>query len=470
LHSYEQAAAFLRLAQAVTDDPDERARLKEREAEAAETAAQQARAEQLYEELIALHHERADLPAAARVVVKLARVMNATGRVGDATARLEEAAPWVESGEDEETRGALSAQLARAYMLGSIPARAVALADEAIGIAERGNDLPVLIDAIITKGTALIETRAREAETILHGAVALADRHELYRASLRARGNLANVLENDDPRLAHDISRDAVALARRLGMLDELWYQQTQLGLRLIALGDTAEAVRVLREILDDESAPETSRWFAALMGAIASAYEGDATRLEELRATARRLEPRVTNPEWLSGNEWSYGFLAYLGGDLDTAAEQFRKAAEYGGSTHPDLHDWYGRVLVQLGRLDGARAELASAQASSTRGRVLDAHRLLLEAAIAAADEDPQAPARYEEANQVFAKLGAEADRAIGQLDLIVLFGPDEPMARAAADELRKTSESRGWGGVLARLDSILDSRQEQGAAVLPS
>ena len=92
------------------------------------------------------------------------------------------------------------AALARSYLFADDYARALELIDEVLVAAERMDDIALITDAVLTKGTTLLYTaRYREGLVLLTGGLQLAETHGLVASELRARLNISFLQLPDDP-------------------------------------------------------------------------------------------------------------------------------------------------------------------------------------------------------------------------------------------------------------------------------
>jgi tetratricopeptide (TPR) repeat protein len=139
-------------------------------------------------------------------------------RVEPAIAAREGALSDLSSLESDAEVASFSAQLARAYVDHDETGPALAWADRAIAAAERLDQVPVITDALITRGSAAwSQGRPRESRALFSGALALAERHELVASELRARSWLADLESLDDPTVAQELRKAGLELARRTG-------------------------------------------------------------------------------------------------------------------------------------------------------------------------------------------------------------------------------------------------------------
>jgi len=111
-----------------------------------------------------------------------------------------------------------AALLARALMLSNRDEEAAATADRALLAAEKQQLMPTVVDALITKATAIGHPgRLVEARILLEGAIALADRLDIAHSSMRGRNNFAHLFGPLDPQASLRAAQEGFELAKRTG-------------------------------------------------------------------------------------------------------------------------------------------------------------------------------------------------------------------------------------------------------------
>jgi hypothetical protein len=170
---------------------------------------------------LVLDHARgsADRHAVTRAVRILATIYADEWLPQEALALLEpHLAEHPDLDEDPELVRA-AALLARVLLLvDADDTSVVTAADRAIRAAELSGLIDVLVDALITKATALGEPGGLvEARILLEGAMELADRHALGFSAIRSRNNLAHLFYALDSQAALQTIREAFDLTVRAG-------------------------------------------------------------------------------------------------------------------------------------------------------------------------------------------------------------------------------------------------------------
>ena len=149
-------------------------------------------------------------PEAAIAILEAA----VTELVGDTGSRSGPDAPQVGPGSV-----VLLAQLARAHFLMDAHGRAIEVVDRALAAGERLDLVDIVSDALITRGGALNHLgRQYEGLGVMRTGVELAEQHGLTRTVLRGRLNLGVFLGGSDPRAGLTNTREALDMARRLGL------------------------------------------------------------------------------------------------------------------------------------------------------------------------------------------------------------------------------------------------------------
>ena len=128
-------------------------------------------------------------------------------------------------------------------------------------------------------------------------------------------------------------------------------------------------------------------------------------------------------------------------------------------------------RAAAWLGDADRVREALDRMVAADRRGRWFDAGRRTVQAALASlAGEREAAIAGYLDAAALWRDGGWAVALGLCQLDFASLIGPDEPTARAAADEAREIFTRLGAAPLLARLDAAQTGAPRPGDAAATS
>jgi hypothetical protein len=342
----------------------------------------------------------------------------------------------------------LSAELARTYLLLARSADAIAIADETLPIAER-LDLPrQTLDLLITRGPALASLgRIREAIVTLVGAVSSAQSNAWPDVELRARVNLSYAAAGDDPRLASQVAREGLAMARHLGMRGYGFYLLGNAAELAVQAGDWDWALAQLDEAVAAIHTDFTAQMRRAqIRGLRGVEVEEEFERVAAFLADTTEAQAPATLDEVRAE-------VALARGDIAEAHRLAKRS--YSQNIAPDSTSLHtaGRTAAWLGNEEDAREALALL--AEQPGRVGAVVRREIEAALdALAGRRAEALAGFLDAVRRWRELGAEFEAAICALDLVMMLGTTAPEARAAADEAAALFARLGAQPLLDRLN----------------
>jgi class 3 adenylate cyclase/tetratricopeptide (TPR) repeat protein len=462
LHSHDQALAYLEQTLAITDDEAERAALWELAGTSAEIAARFDAAEGYLRKASAWFRDQGDRAATVRTVAQLARVLNAVGRPEAAIAILEEAYAEFKSSEADPVFVALIAQLARAYFLHGEFRRALEWAENTLAAAGPLNLLPVIVDTLITRGSAIGDAANRQQEGLseLMGALAMAQAHGLVTLELRARNNIAAWHLIDDPRIRLATGRAGFELARKLGHRDWVHSLAGHAMDAAVLTGDWDWALALFAE-LEEEDLPFESLLPAFLGAARIKAFRGDSTVGGNRIATMESVVASWTNPQWASILPAKQSVIALAAGDLDASyGYAMRSVATSRGDLLAMAVAYEAAARAALWLRDRARTAEAvrTLDTIPVHGAYLEATRQEFDAGLLALEgRVDDAVAAYDTAARRFREIELPFSLALCQLEAAMLIGPDRPEARAAADEAREIFTRLGSPPMLERLNSLL-------------
>jgi tetratricopeptide (TPR) repeat protein len=462
LHSHDQALAYLEQTLEVTDDESERAALWEVAGRSAEAAARHELAEQYFRKAIAWLRRRDDRPGTARMVALLGRVLNTMGRPELAIAELEDAHDALKGTEADPAFVALIAQLARAYFLHGEHRRAVEWAETTLAAAGPLRLLPVIVDTLITKGSAIgnAAQRGQEGLAEVMGALAMAQAHGLVTLEFRARNNIAAWHIIDDPRVRLATARAGLELARKLGQRD--WaFSLGGHGIDAAFLAGEWDWALALFAELDQEDVPFESRMLLILQAAVMKAYRGDTAGESARVAEIESAMASWTNPQWASVLPARQSMIAFAGGDLEASYRHaMRTVATARGDLIATVMAYKTAAQAALWLRDRERAGEAVRTLDSipVHGAWLDATREEFRAGLLALDgRGDDALAAYAQAARRFRELDLPFCLGMCQVEVAMLIGRDHAGARASAEEAKEIFTRLGSPPMLQRLDSFL-------------
>ncbi|MGZ8481907.1 MAG: AAA family ATPase, partial [Candidatus Limnocylindria bacterium] len=218
VHVPDRALDLLERALRLSEGTDERPSVLAETADAARAAGRLEVAEERLRELIGIQFAARQRTAAARTRAQLASVLLSAQRNAPALAELERAMRTVRGWERDPSGVELAAQLARARLLVGEDAEALVWADRALAAAGRLELPAILMDVLVTRGTARLSSGDPEGLADLRDAIARAQEAGALNTELRARNNLAWSLLGDDPREAMRTAREGFDLATAMGM------------------------------------------------------------------------------------------------------------------------------------------------------------------------------------------------------------------------------------------------------------
>ena len=359
---------------------------------------------------------------------------------------------------DDEARAGLLSNLSRAYMRSGQALRSIETADRALEVAERRHLDRIIAETFNNKGSSLgYLGRQREAVALLTAAVDLAHDRGFVAAEIRARSNLAASMDAD-PRRVREILDVAVGLARRVGNRSLAnWAAITRLyGAFLTGEGwedALVEADRDLAEARAYATASPLDEIRSLSIQALMRVARGEST--DATLAGLEALAEQTSDSFGPAAVHFLRGDRALLAGDYAEACREMLLA-----SVEPNVGQIYlvSAVRAALWGRDIATArEIADRlDAHPDSGAAITAARIAARAGIAALEGRPDdAIAGYRDALARYRAMGQDFDLACTALDFALLVGPEEPSARAAADEARPIFERAGARPYLERLDA---------------
>jgi len=459
LGANDQAVAFLEQALTVISDPDERAATWIQVAGAAEAAAAFPVAERYLTEAIAWHAGQGSAEAAAAASAQLGRMLMFWGRVEPAIEHLERA---IQAGHaSDDVTAELWGQLARARMLHNENEQSIADADRALAAAATADVVPVIADALITKGTAMMGTaRSREGVALLRGAHALAMAHGLTHSELRATNNLAIGIFLDTPLDGLKLVRGGLEQARRIG--DRGWL--LQLG-RLcsdlsLGTGQWDEGLALLAE-LEQGSVPDEIAIHFAQSRAEIGALRGEPVEAERLLAAVDEMLSRITNPFSRANHLKVRSLVALARGQLDQAFDLAVEAAAESGEMRQRGAEQAAFIAACSRDVTRLRRAMALLDQVGPTGAVRRTAQSATSAGIAALEGRPgEALATYRRSLGSWRDLGLPWDEALCAIEMAVLLDPAEPEVRAASASAREILTQLGSRPLLERLDAAAEQR----------
>ena len=440
----------------MTSDPADRADLLERAGVAADRGGRfEAAHRPTWRRRASSGASSDDRRRAARSTGLLGHTMLQASRPEAAVELLEAAAAEFADLGDDPSVSFLEHQLARGLWFLEDRERAIVVADQAIGRAERLEDLPTIADALITKGAIVaVGGRPHEGLGALEAGVALAEREGLN--GIRARGllNMAGALIGRDPRRALEIAREAMSLASRIGFRSSLAIAAGNAVEVAAALGELDWAIAASDEILEMDLEPSDRQ--GVLRGAAeARLLRGDPVD-DLMREFRSMVEPSQTQ-NW-SNYVAAEAMQEFLAGRYAGAIERWEVSARDNPLNSPSDLPRAARAALWGGDTATVRRIVVEFTARWRQGRASE-HRLqIMTAGLAAIDgQRADAVERFERASVGLRDFGLEPEVVMAAFDMVVVLGIEDPAAIRALDDARATIQRLGLGALESALERLL-------------
>ena len=455
-----QAVKYLEQAVEVTASDEERAAMLEQAGEAASNGARSDLALPLLEQAQGVRERLGDDLAVARVIGLRARALYAGRQHDESIALLRPAVERFASFSDDPVgitlRAALAANLIR---LGQY-AEGLPLLDQVLSAAERIGAADMAAELMLAKGIAYgYQGRMWEARALYGGARQLAE--EIGRPDIiaTANSNLSFEVALDDPRLAVQLQREIIDLARQLG-------RRT---MEITTLGNLSEDARRTGDwdwVLDEVNAvislhPEGNDTVPLRLGRQnLGVYRGELDG-DEMANLARALE-LISDPDLGVSYQDIQASAAYAAGRWAEAAAIWSSAAALSDLNQPYILPRAGHAFVMAGDDGGAEGILERLRALGTRGRAVDADRAAIAAGIAGLRGDSAAAlAGYSTAMAAWRNLDLPWDEALTTLEAVTVLGASEREMARWVDGARATFERLRAAPLVERLDEAVSGNR---------
>ncbi|HUP83054.1 MAG TPA: adenylate/guanylate cyclase domain-containing protein [Candidatus Limnocylindria bacterium] len=441
LGGYDQAVAFLQQALTVTTQSGDRGDLLERASDFASTASHHALAIDLARQAIAVREEAGDRVGAARAT-SLMGWNQLNGRYDrDGRDTLEAALVKYEDLEEPVVLAELKTNLARAYnqfeRMGA-DARALALVDEALTVAEHGNHPMLLVRALLSKGAVLgTAGRLREAIALFRAGEEIAREHGLtveVLGALTVRGYYLGEVDNDQ---AFKCFLDGLALARRVGHRQLEREFVNNVGYSSFLVGDWDTGLAELEGVLTQDLEPTGRIWLMS-NALIIRANRGE--DITDALAELEQLTRQVDDPHVLTAPHDTLGNHAQAQGRFEDAQRHWLYISENWASQAPASYYQAARPALWSGDTDAVRKHSADLDATGVHGPVVEARRATLRAGIAALEgRSREAVALYKDALSTWRDLKVVWEEAMTGLDMAIVLDPQDADVQAVVRATRE-------------------------------
>ncbi len=456
LGSHEQAVRFLEEALSVTDDPVDQADLLEQAGASTTAAAHHEAAGAYLVRALELHRATGDRIAIARTTAALGASLLSARQSDSAIALLVPAATEFADLSPDPGIVRIQAQLARAYMLRQELARALEIGEPVLAAAERADLIPILADALVTKGSTLDGLgRVREGLAVIEAGERLAMANGLPATGLRGLNNRLTTERWIDPRKVLVDAREGVSMARRVGDRSWAFVLLEKVGQACWLTGDWDGVLEACSAGLDEN--PEAGDRLSFLLQTILVRAARGETVAEPL-ADLERAGLEVTDPQVLWQTVEGPAFAAIAGGRLAEAGARLRAGVDQYEFYAPGW--WYlaGWTALRLGDAATAGQDLAAIEALGLHLPVTDARRTLLHAGLAGLNGDVTGSIRqFQAAMTELRALGVPLDEALAGVAMASVLDPGLPEVQAATDRAREILVRLRAQAFLEQLDGVI-------------
>jgi class 3 adenylate cyclase/tetratricopeptide (TPR) repeat protein len=467
LGALRQAVTFYEQGIDVTTDVAEQAELHRRAGDAAAAAGAFEASEQHLTNALDLLRSSGDRSLIARLTAALGATLLSGRRIEAALAVLEPAAAeFVDLG-DDVSRLAILGQIARARFLGGDSLGSIAVAEEVLPICERTDQLAVLADTLVTKGSALNNAgRRREGLGVLEAGARIARANGFTNTELRAINNALSERTNDDPRAAQEDALGGLALARRLGQGSWIHSFAGNMAYVTLRTGDFETALTEVTDALADSDDPlDRALLINNLTDVLAVRGMPFDAPLAELEATYA-AHPAETASFALE----SRAYVALAAGDLSATRTAWRElyAADPISSYVACL--WAARISLWLGEADTAAEDLERYwNAAPHSGVVVPTHDVVLAGIQALRGEREAAIVAYRDALARLREFRLPIDEVFAAIDMAYVLGASEPIVAEAVADARGIVARTGIGPIGALLDEAVAAGRDRQVARKP-
>jgi class 3 adenylate cyclase/tetratricopeptide (TPR) repeat protein len=459
LGSYDQAVAYLEQALTVTTDEAGRAALYERAGDSAKEGGRFEAGERYLSSAIDWYRKNGEPRSEARAASRLGSILMVTGRLDAAIAQLTSALEVVRDLPPDAATAELASQLARAYMFKVDPEQCRAWADRALDMAERLDVVPVIADALITKGASARDAgRWREGVALLYGSLSLAREQGLVFQQSRALVNLSDILTMTNPRAALAAVQEARGLMQKVGQRESEGMILLNLAWAAIPVGEWDLCLSTVEEV-ESADLPIVYRAAVLVAGAVVDAFRGGGHAfVERLRSLPPLAE--VDDPQFHVMTQLAMAQISLAGSNLTEAAEQATASFELDPTGPYSIAAGIiaARSCLWLGDVDRAAELLRRLDDTTAHGGWVDTSRQTLRAGVSALEgRQEEAGELYREAIASWRELDVPLDLAMCELDLVLLMNSEDFAVDAVAEEARAILGRLGAAPLLERLERAL-------------
>jgi class 3 adenylate cyclase/tetratricopeptide (TPR) repeat protein len=458
LGATRQALSFYEQALEVTTDPAEEADVRRRAGEAATQATDYDAADRHYRRAIELHGAQGHRDVTLEIIAALGTALVNGRRMEAASELLESATVEFADLGDHPSRLTILSQTGRAYYLAGAPEKALPILEEVLAIAERTDQLAVLADTLVTKGSALVNLgRRREGLGLVDAGYKLAEEQGHASVMLRALNNTMANRTEVDPRATYDAGSAGLVLARRLGQTQWIHSFVGNLAFVTLRTGEfltgQAELENALAETFD-----ASDRLLLLNNHVDIRAFLGSSTdeSMQEMETTVASSERPDANTFLIE----SQAFVAMLAGNLAEARQKWADLFPVDPANNYPAHLWIARLALWAGDADGAEEALANYWQYAPHDGVPIVLRDIVRAGIAALrGEHEVAIDGFRDGLGRLRGYRIPVDEVMATIEAAYTLGASEPVVAEAVAEAHKIAARIGSKPLAARLDDAVAS-----------
>ncbi len=453
LGSFDQSVSFLDQAIGVAQDPADQVDMLLQAATDSRTAGRLEQAEERARRALSIAETAGDRGRMAAAINDLGNVMVYAFKADEGRVILERGLEEF-ADSDEAVLAEIRLGIARCQFYEKDFRKALETLEGVLEVAERRQLIRILSTALIHRGNALWSLhRRREAFGVAGAARDLATEHGLNDVALRVMGNFANAQTETDCAASLASWREAMDMARRLGLRGSLVNGVANFGYTAFLAGEWDAGLAEMEPFLAEDLA-DRDRLIMLNNASIIRVNRGES--IEAALAEMNRLGATMSgNWELFVADPEANAALAK--GDYKEARRVFYSLVEH----EPGAVEYVYRTAKAAlwdGDPDGVKGLIHEFEESGAYGPVAEARMATLRAGIAAIEKRPQeAMALYREALAGWRQTHSTWDEALTGIDMALLLDPSEPDVAAAIESTREILERLGAQPYLDRIDAAV-------------
>jgi len=453
LHSHAQATAYYEQAMAVTFDEADLNDLRISVARSAWLAGQVPKAEEQMRAAVEWSERHGSKQQAVELTGELASMQLEQSHIDEAMKMLNDALIDLPAGA-EAASILLYGQLGRAHGFRGEGEEGLTAISRALETAERLRIRPPTVQLLITKSWALsLLGRFRESVALLIGAMQLADQEGDLGARHRARFNLSSYLVIDDPHRGLALAHEGMAISEQYGLTIPLASMAGNAAGNALVIGDFDEVLR-----LEGGSGEARTSLNAFVHGIAADvlALRGDMTSAREKAALVEEQVASSTSAQDVAALAQIHQYLAFAEGRLEDARRLGHECRDaYLAAGHESIV-LSGHAAALQANLEALREDTGWLTEYEVLANWLVWARRGLEAgALALEGRTEEAAQQYREVIAEWRRQHLRFDLALTLLERAWLMGDTDPDAAAGADEAQQLFAAMGADTLIARLEA---------------